>query len=148
MFGSSVSTVLRTACDETQFSDPEYEDLKNDLVSMRTVIRLFKQSDLNSLLPDGETLFPEVETRFHHSYDVTTRFLKSTPSVTEISHLQGSDHLYETLKRLDAEVIDGYAHYPNLSALVDVMGPFAEGIVRLQSSSIPTMHMVCPYIVT
>jgi hypothetical protein len=46
-----LSTVLRTAFDEMNISDPDFEDFTNDLVSMRTVIRIFKQSDLNSLLP-------------------------------------------------------------------------------------------------
>jgi hypothetical protein len=79
-----LSTTLGSAFDETKLVEDDVQELKEDLSAMRTIVRIFKQSDLNSLLLNGEAIFPEVETRFHHLHDVTERFLKSAESVSHI----------------------------------------------------------------
>jgi hypothetical protein len=140
-----LSTVLRAAFDETKLVEADVQELKEDLCAMRTIIRIFKQSDLNSLLPDGEALFPEVETRFHHLHDVSERFLKSAESVSHIFLQQGSENLREAFECLAVESIDGRTSYPNFSALRSVMAPFADGIKKLQASSVPTIHLVLPF---
>jgi hypothetical protein len=140
-----LSTVLSAAFDETKLVEAEVQELKEDLCAMRTVIRIFKQSDLNSLLPDGEALFPEVETRFHHLHDVAERFIKSAESVSHIVLHKGAENLRDAFECLAVESIDGRTSYPNLAALRSVMAPFADGIKKLQASSVPTIHLVLPF---
>jgi hypothetical protein len=48
--------------DEENLVEVDVQELKEDLCAMRNTIRIFKQSNLKSLLSDGEALFPEVET--------------------------------------------------------------------------------------
>jgi hypothetical protein len=140
-----LSTLFRSTFDETMLVKDDVQELKEDLSAMRTIIRIFKQSDLNSLLPNGEALFPEAETRFHHLRDVAERFLKSAESVHHIVLEQGAQNLREAFECLAVEYIDGRTCYPNLVALRSVMAPFADGIKKLQASSFPTIHLVLPF---
>jgi hypothetical protein len=124
--------------------EADVQELKEDLCAMRTIIMIFKQSDLNSLLPDGEALFPEVESIFNHLHDVAERFFKSAESVSHIVLRRGTENLGEALEYLAVESIDDRNSYPNLAALRSVIAPFADGIKNLQASSIPIIHLVLP----
>jgi hypothetical protein len=107
---------LRAAFDEPELVEADVQELKEDLCAMRTIIRIFKQSDLNALLPDGEALLPEVKTRFHHLHDGAERFLKSAEFVSHIVLPQGAENLREAFECLAVESIDGRTSYPNLAA--------------------------------
>ena len=62
----------------------------SDLQNIKNIIRIFKQSNWNSLLPAGYKLMQEVETRFGTTFQVVKRFLKSSAHVQDIIAVKDS----------------------------------------------------------
>jgi hypothetical protein len=121
-----------------------------DLKSMKQVIEGVKRADLNNRLPLGFHLTQEIETRFH-LHDVASRLSKAPPYVFElvtsgISPSSVQDAM-ESITPVQCRTFEDSSRLitPRLEAIIDVLAPVVDAMIKLQASQSPTSLIVLPH---
>ena len=139
-----INTALKS-CISALATDEDLQKIFDDLQSVKKIVRIFKQSNWNALLPEGYKLIQEVETRFGTTFQVVQRFLKSSSHVEEIISSKDSvpaKNALESLGKIWSE--SGRITFPALEAIVDAFRDGIELQTTFQASNHPTFHLALP----
>ncbi|KAI0559172.1 Ribonuclease H-like protein [Gracilaria domingensis] len=119
--------------------------IANDLSSVKTIVRIFKQGNWNLSLPDGYALIQEVETRFGTTFAVVERFLKSSKHVASIIASKDSESAKTAFDSLLTETKpNGDVVFPALEAISNCLRPVCHVQTALEAQSTPTIHLILP----
>ncbi|KAI0563666.1 zinc finger BED domain containing protein [Gracilaria domingensis] len=119
--------------------------IANDLSSVKTIVRIFKQGNWNLSLPDGYALIQEVETRFGTTFAVVERFLKSSKHVASIIASKDSESAKTAFDSLLTETKpNGDVVYPALETISNCLRPVCHVQTALEAQSTPTIHLILP----
>lgn len=137
---------LNTAMKKTIATEDDSNSIvSKDLKSLKTIVRIFKQSGMNNDMPNGMRMQQEVETRFATTFAVVKSFLSSHEAVHDVIENSSNDAAQRAFESLDKDLSsDGAARFPALNAIKEAFAPVAHMQKELESGIKPTLHLVLP----
>ena len=124
---------------------PELARVADDLKSLKTIVRIFKQSGLNSKIPPGYGLLQQFKTRFVTTYTVAFHFIEFASFVFALIDEGDSQPAKSAKKSIFSSVNhNGTVSLPAMQEILDAFGSIVSTQKYLEGSNYPTVHLVLP----
>ena len=138
-------TTMKT-CNTALRKHIECSQIYRGLQSVKTIVRILKQSGWNSRLPTGFHLIQDAESPFASTDAVAERFLKGAGFLRNCVIFQDSDSRTAAFRSLtketnqDGEVVG----FPCIEVIFDTFEFVVEAQKRFEAAKIPTLQLAIP----
>ena len=126
--------------------DEKHKTARDDITSVKNIVRIFKQSGIANQLPIGQRLIQAAETRFGTYFTVAERFISSSSEVASILESEDKKKALEYFNSLTtAPVEDGKAtSFTALNAIIKCFQPIRQMQKVMETTTRPILHHLLP----